>query len=124
MGRKRRYKKADILEAIKGSYGIITDIAERLGCDWHTADDYIKLWPETMQAHKDEGERYLDLCEKKCIERVEAGEGQMIRFVLATKGKRRGYVAEETSDTDGTGDDTAVNINMNGGEPEPVEADA
>lgn len=124
MGRKRKFKKQDILDALKGSYGIVSEVADKLGVDWHTADDYIKLWPETLQAQKDENERYLDLTELKCIERVKAADGSMIRFVLATKGKTRGYGTEDTAtDTSGAAD-TVVNIDVNGGEPAPAEADA
>jgi len=125
MGRKRKFKKQDILDALKGSYGIVSEVADKLGVDWHTADDYIKLWPETLQAQKDENERYLDLTELKCIERVKAADGSMIRFVLATKGKVRGYGTEDAGN-DGAGGqtDTEVNISVNGGEPAPAEADA
>ena len=124
MGRKRKFKKQDILDALKGSYGIVSEVADKLGVDWHTAADYIKLWPETLQAQKDENERYLDLTELKCIERVKAADGSMIRFVLATKGKTRGYGTEDAA-TDASGaTDTEVNISVNGGEPAPAEADA
>ena len=138
MGRKRKFKKQDILDALKGSYGIVSEVADKLGVDWHTADDYIKLWPETLQAQKDENERYLDLTELKCIERVKldfvegkaiarikADDGAMIRFYLATKGKKRGYTYDETTATaEAAIADTEVNISVNGGEPAPAEADA
>jgi hypothetical protein len=39
MGRKRKFKKQDILDALKGSYGIVSEVADKLGVDWHTADD-------------------------------------------------------------------------------------
>ena len=124
MGRKRKFKKQDILDALKGSYGIVSEVADKLGVDWHTADDYIKLWPETLQAQKDENERYLDLTELKCIERVKAADGSMIRFVLATKGKTRGYGTEDAASDPSGAADTEVNISVNGGEPAPAEADA
>ena len=123
MGRQRRFKKQDILDALKDSYGVVSEVADRLGVDWHTADTYIKSWPETMQAKQDEDERYLDLAELKCIERVKAADGSMIRFVLATKGKTRGYNTEDSAARDDATADTEVNINLEGGEPAPVEAD-
>ena len=124
MGRTRKFKIQDILDALKGSYGIVSEVADKLGVDWHTADDYIKLWPETLQAQKDENERYLDLTELKCIERVKAADGSMIRFVVATKGKTRGYGTEDAATDNGGATDTEVNISVNGGEPAPAEADA
>ena len=48
----------------------------------------------------------------------------MIRFVLATKGKKRGYVQDDSAATDESASDTEINIDMNGGEPAPVEVQA
>ena len=122
MARPRKYKKQDILDAIKGSFGIVSNVAANMGTDWHTADDYIKLWPETQEALQEEREAYLDLAENSCIDRVKNGDGQMIRFVLATIGKKRGYSTTEETPAETTGEDTEVNISVEGGEPEPVEA--
>lgn len=125
MGRKHIIKKKDLLEAIKGSYGIMSTVAARLHCDWHTADDAIKRFPEALQAMADEGESVLDFTEGKAIERIRDGDGVMIRFMLATKGKKRGYTYDETTATaEAAIADTVVNIDVNGGEPAPAEADA
>lgn len=124
MGRRKTYKKSDVLEAIKGSNGIVSNVCKRLKCDWHTADTFIKKWPETLQALDDERESYLDLTESECINRIKAGDGQMIRFVLATLGKKRGYGTEDAATDNGGATDTEVNISVNGGEPAPAEADA
>ncbi len=91
MGRKRILKKKELLEAIQGSYGIISTIAKRLHCNWHTVNNTIKLYPECMQALADENETVLDFTESKAIERIKDGDGAMIRFLLATKGRKRGY---------------------------------
>ena len=119
----RNFTKKMVLDAIKDSYGVVGTVASRLKCEWRTARTYINKWPETLQAIEDEGENYLDVTENACIDRIKAGDGQMIRFVLATKGKKRGYGTENTPDiNDET--DTEININVGGGEPEPVKADA
>jgi len=125
MGRQRVFKKKEVLDAIKGSNGIVSNVSKRLKCDWHTADNFIKKWPETIQALADERESYLDLTESACIDRINAGDGQMIRFVLATLGKKRGYGTEDAGNDGASGQtDTEVNISVNGGEPAPAEADA
>lgn len=92
MGRKRQIKKNELLKAIQGSRGFISTIAARLHCEWHTANNAIKLYPECEQALEDENETTLDFIEGKAVERINAGDGAMIRFYLATKGKRRGFV--------------------------------
>lgn len=89
--KKKHYKKGVVLEAIKGSGGIITTIAANLGCDWHTAKANIETHEETRQAYNDELETGLDTVEIKAFERARDGDGAMIRFILATKGRNRGY---------------------------------
>ena len=119
----RNFSKKIVLKAIKDSYGVVGTIAGRLACDWNTAKRYIDKWPETQQAILDERESYLDLTENACIDRIKQGDGSMIRFVLATKGKKRGYGTEDAgNDGAGAQADTVVNIDVNGGEPAPAEA--
>lgn len=126
MGRKHIIKKKDLLEAIKGSYGIMSTVAARLHCDWHTADDAIKRFPEALQAMADEGESVLDFTEGKAIERIKDGDSVMIRFMLATKGKKRGYTYEDKLEDDDTTEDNTLNVICDGEEvdPQPINAEA
>nr|DAS08083.1 MAG TPA: Sf6 terminase small subunit gp1, octamer, DNA-binding, CAPS buffer.65A [Caudoviricetes sp.] len=109
MSRRKNYKKEDVLKAIDGSGGLIATIAKRMRCDWHTAKRCINKWTETLQAYIDSEETVLDFVEGKAIERVKEGDGSMIRFILATKGRKRGYgekpVIDETA-----ADDTELRI--------------
>lgn len=96
------YSKEQVLKAIEGSYGIVTHIAAKLGCAWNTAQRYVNKWAETRQAYADEDERALDFTEGQMLAAIKSGDGPMIRFHLATKGKRRGYVTrEEVTGADG-----------------------
>jgi hypothetical protein len=86
------FTKERVLEAISGTFGVMSTVAKRLdGITWHTAETYVNRWAETRQAFADENERALDLSESKMLEAIHSGDAQMIRFHLATKGKRRGY---------------------------------
>lgn len=94
--RKTTYKKNDIsknkmLKAIENSGGIISAIANRLGCDWHTAKKYIELWEETKQAYSDELEKFKDICETTVLESVQDGDVQTAKWVLSHKARDRGY---------------------------------
>ena len=104
MSRRKNYKKEDVLKAIDGSGGLITTIANRMHCDWHTAKRCVNKWDETRQAYIDSEETVLDFVERKAIERVKEGDGSMIRFILATKGRKRGYgekpIIDETAAED------------------------
>ena len=122
MGRKKKiYKKADILEAIKGSGGIVTTVALALNCDWHTAKANIEKDEETREAFDGELETGLDLVEGKAYAQAKNGDGAMIRFILATKGKKRGYTYNEKLDGDGSAEDNNVNVIYDGKEVEPVD---
>ena len=121
MGRKHKLKEKELLENIKGSYGIISTIAARLHVDWHTVDDTIKMYPSCMQALADENESVLDFTEGKAIERIKDGDSVMIRFMLATKGKKRGYTYDEKLEADETAEDNNVNVICDTPDVEPVD---
>lgn len=111
-GRKKKlYRKTDILEAIKGSGGIVTTVALALNCDWHTAKANIDLYEETREAFSGELETGLDLVEGKAYAQAKDGDGAMIRFILATKGRNRGY-GETPPITAETAEDTKLTINI------------
>ena len=121
MGRKHKLKEKELLENIKGSYGIISTIAARLHVDWHTVDDTIKMYPSCMQALADENESVLDFTEGKAIERIKDGDSVMIRFMLATKGKKRGYTYDEKLEADETAEDSNINVVCDTPDAEPVD---
>lgn len=87
----RNYTKAQVLEAVKGSRGIMTYVARKLQCDWSTAERYVKRYKETEQAFKDEMETVLDKAEQVLFERLNANDEQTAKWLLSKKAKHRGY---------------------------------
>lgn len=85
------YTKTKTLAAISGSAGIKSTIAERLGCDWNTADKLVKQWPETLRAWQDEREKILDMSETTLLKSIKAGDTSSAKWILATQGKDRGF---------------------------------
>ena len=120
MGRKRLIKEKDLLAAIKDSRGFISTIAARLHADWHVIDRAIKASEAAQAAIAAEEETTLDFVEGKALKRIEENDGPMIRFYLATKGKKRGYTYEERlEDPDGNDDESPLNIICDGEEVDP-----
>lgn len=118
MGRKKKiYKKADIFEAIKGSGGIVTTVALALNCDWHTAKANIEKYEETREAFEGETETGLDLVEGKAYAQAKNGDSAMIRFILATKGRKRGY-GEPLPQEPNEDDDNELTIEIVDGDDE------
>lgn len=97
----RNFSKEQVQEAIKGTAGIMSTVASRLQCDWHTAQAYVNKWECTKRAFQDEAEKVLDLAETKLIEAIKDGDTGMIKYLLSTKGKGRGF----TERTEITGED-------------------
>ena len=121
MGRKKSIKEKDLLAAIEDSNGFVTTIAARLHCSWHAADNAIKASLAALQAIKDEEEKTLDFVEGKAIKKINEGDGAMIRFYLATKGKKRGYTYDEKLETDESAEDSNINIVCDTPDAEPVD---
>jgi len=98
-----QYKAADFIDAIPNSGGIITAIAQRVGCAWHTAQKYIVAMPTVRQAYQDEVEKIGDLAETTLIKSIRDGDVSSAKFYLTTKARHRGYVMK--TETEITGKD-------------------
>ena len=121
MGRKKSIKEKDLLAAIEDSNGFVTTIAARLHCSWHAADNAIKASPAAIQAIKDEEEKTLDFVEGKAITKINEGDGAMIRFYLATKGKKRGFTYDEKLEADESAEDNSINVICDTPDAEPID---
>lgn len=92
MGKKLKITKDQTLEAIKGSGGIITTIANRLKVSWGTARTYTEKWEQTRQAMRDEEEINIDIAEGIIIHSIQDQHDiQAAKWYLSTKGRSRGY---------------------------------
>ena len=121
MGRKRIVKEKELLAAIEGCRGIISTVAARLHVGWHTAERAINDSEKAREAMSDEEETTLDFVEGKAIARIKADDGAMIRFYLATKGKKRGYTYDEKLEADDTTEDNTLNVICAGEEVDPID---
>lgn len=89
------YKLTDkmILKAIKGSNGIISTIAKRVKCDWHTVNDYINLKgkEDIKQAFDNEKESLLDMSEKVISDAIKKKDVDAAKWYLSKIGRKRGF---------------------------------
>ena len=74
-----------------------------------------------MQAIKDEEEKTLDFVEGKAITKINEGDGAMIRFYLATKGKKRGFTYDDKMEADESAEDNNINVICDTPDVEPVD---
>ena len=95
----------EVVQAVRGSGGILSHIANKLGVSRPTLWAYVKKWPEVAQAIEDERESVLDLGETELIKAVKRQESWAICFLLKCQGKKRGWVEKQQMDhssSDGT----------------------
>ena len=121
MGRKKIVKEKELLAAIVESRGFYSVIAERLGVAWATVKSAIDESSAAQIAIKAEEEKTLDFVEGKAIARIKADDGAMIRFYLATKGKKRGYTYDEKLEADESAEDSNINVVCDTPDAEPVD---
>jgi hypothetical protein len=106
-------KQSDVLKAIKGSGGVMSTIAKRLDCAWYTARKYVNEWEATRQAYEDEEQMILDLAESKIYESINNGNTQDAKWLLATKGKKRGFTEKQEVEHTGIPEITIKVVNAN-----------
>jgi len=84
-----------LINAIEGSGGFITTVAQRLGVSRNTVYKALKKYPSAQEALQDEKEKLLDMAEGVLLKNVKAGKEASLFFFLKTQGKKRGYVERQ-----------------------------
>lgn len=93
--------KETVLEAIKGSAGLITTIQKRLSAaierniGWTCAKEYTEKWEETREAMEAERQTTLDVAEGTIIKELYNNNAEMAKWYLRMKGKERGYIESQ-----------------------------
>lgn len=109
---KELFTAQQFIDAIPKTGGIISTIAAKVGCTWHTAKKYIDEYPTIQQAYQDECEAVMDVAESVVVANIHnaaklSKAGDIVdstdaKWYLSRKGKSRGYVErQEVSGPDG-----------------------
>lgn len=97
-----KYKNSDFEEAIKGSGGIMSAVAKRVGCDWATARKFVNNSPKLKRMFEAEREIVLDMAESTLFNSIRAGDTSDAKWLLSRLGKERGYAErKELTGADG-----------------------
>ena len=104
---KKRYTAKDFEPHIIGSGGIISTVADRVGCAWRTVRDHIEQSPRLKALYDAECETVLDVAESVVYGNVQAAaklqadarkvgvaaivDSADARWLLTRKGRSRGY---------------------------------
>jgi hypothetical protein len=87
-----RFTTEQVIKAIKDKKGIVSSVADSLGCNRLTVYNYINRHATVQQALQDERERMIDTAESALYVALSKQEAWAVSLVLKTIGKNRGYV--------------------------------
>ncbi len=112
----------DVAVALLRLDGNIGAVAQQLGRSRRTIDTYISRNPQLQELQEDIYEAFVDDAEAQARKLARAGDGGMVKFVLSTIGKRRGYVTRvEATGKDGAPLGVQFFLPLNGRETVGVE---
>jgi hypothetical protein len=96
-----QFRAQQFIDAIPGTGGIITKIAAKVGCSWHTAAKYIDRYPTIQQAYRDECEKVLDMAESVVIQKITEADEHTAKWYLTMKGDGRAYAPKQRHEVTG-----------------------
>ena len=71
---KELFTAKKFIDAIPGTGGIISTIAKKVGCQWHTAKKYIENYPTIKQAYDNEKHRIDDAAVSNIYKAITEGD--------------------------------------------------
>ncbi len=95
MARTQEYTDESMIVALRQTKGMVYDAADIVGCCADTIYERAKESPAVKEAMKRERGKFVDKCQRKLDDAVEAGEPWAIQMGLKTLGKDRGFVERE-----------------------------
>ena len=97
----KHYSVKQFEAAIPGSGGIITTIARRVGCNWHTAASYLKDSPTLARLYEDEASTIDDLAESVVIKAMQEGDINAAKWWLERRRRAKFATRHELGGPDG-----------------------
>ena len=76
------YTAQQFIDAIPGTGGVISSIAAKVGCAWHTAKKYIDNFTTVNQAWSNERNKITDKAQHNIIKAINGGDLQMSKWWL------------------------------------------
>jgi len=77
-----RYSAKKFIAAIPGTGGIISALADKVGCTWHTARNYIRDYPTVAEAWEAERNKITDKARHNIVKSIHDGDLQMSKWWL------------------------------------------
>lgn len=81
-GKNGNYTAQQFIDAIPGTGGVVSAIADRVGCAWNTAKKYIDEYVTVNQAWQNERNRITDKAEHNIVGAIKGGDLAMSKWWL------------------------------------------
>ena len=108
---KIRHTKKSLINALEKAMGVVTTACKNVGIHRSTFYEYYNNDEEFRNEINDVSNIALDYVESKMFKQIEKGNTQLIKFYLATKGKKRGYIErQEITGADGIPNNFQIEI--------------
>lgn len=85
MAKTNGYRAEQFINVIPGTGGIISTIAERVGCAWHTAKKYIEKYPTVKQAYLNERHKVDDKAVSNVYKAIAQGDLETSKWWVKMK---------------------------------------
>lgn len=113
-----KYTAEQFIKAIKGTGGTITQIAKRVGCDWHTAKRYIERHPTVTLAWQNERHSITDRARWNVLKAIEAGDLQLSKWWLSVLDDD--FIPKQRTEVTGAEGEALVQFVIVGADPEKL----
>jgi len=81
-GSNGKYTAQQFIDAIQGTGGVVSSIADNVGCAWNTAKKYIDEYATVNQAWQNERSRITDRAQNNIIKSINKGDLQLSKWWL------------------------------------------
>jgi len=102
VAKKGSYTAKQFINAIPGTGGVISDIAQKVGCTWHTAKKYIDDYVTVQEVYQQERNRITDKARNNIIKAIERNDLQMSKWWLQVMDEE--FVPRERRDIEQSGE--------------------
>jgi hypothetical protein len=91
------FSDEELIEAARRERGLVSRIADRVGCSVPTVYARMEKCPELKQTVREARERVCDKAEANLFDHVDRGSVEVSKWFLTTVGRERGYVTRTES---------------------------
>ena len=98
-GKNGNYTAQQFIDAIPGTGGVVSAIADNVGCAWHTAKRYLVEYATVSQAWENERNRITDRAEHNIVGAIKGGDLAMSKWWLQVM--RDEFVPKERREVSG-----------------------